>query len=164
MNCKRAKSRIALFVGDDLDIASKKELKAHLSACSPCRQYWQEMKSSLRVLHDPAGDVSDSPSDSVWPRVASRLPRRAPRQGHSRFHGWIAASSVVAACCVLVAYGITYQSPNTTHTLNVPGDVFGGFSSGSDDDGLKSRIKFEDDDANSPELRWHRELEKRRSR
>jgi hypothetical protein len=27
------------------------------------------------------------------------------------FNGWIAATSVAAACCVLVAYAVTYQSP-----------------------------------------------------
>jgi hypothetical protein len=165
MNCKRARTKIALFVGDDLDVAAKKDLKGHLSVCQPCRQYWQEMKTTLRALHNPWGDPGEGnpqPDKSLWPRLAARLPRRTPRQRQTPFNGWIAGGSVAAACCVLIAYAVTYQSPEPAPNLAVPATSFGlplqgaPVSGGMFDSpqryGTGPNV-FEDDDSNSPRTR-----------
>jgi len=158
-----------LVVGNDLDTAAKKELDAHLSACPPCRGYWQDMESSMYVLRDPAAAVSEQPHNSVWPRVASRLPRRAPKHSYAPFRGWMAAASVALACSVLVAYGVTYQSPGASQPFAVPGQMIGGLPSETNDGvhwkaGAPSPRDFfgdENEDSQSREFRSHRDLDLR---
>jgi hypothetical protein len=130
MKCKSARTKIALWAGNDLDASGKRELKSHLSACEPCRGYWREMKSSMHALHEPAvvepavrapGMAEHEPAfNSLWPRISSRMPRRARLPKQHRFNGWAAAASVAAACCVLVAYAVTYNPPLSHNDYAVP--------------------------------------------
>lgn len=108
MNCKSAKTRIALWAGNDLEAAGKREVKAHLADCQPCREYWQEMKVSMQALHAPANAPTGAEQPSLWPKISSRLPKRVRKPRQTRFNGWAAAASVAAACMVLVAYAVNY--------------------------------------------------------
>jgi len=110
MNCKRAKLQIALSVGSDLDKVRERELKRHLAKCPPCRNYRVKLKQSLQVLHEPRVVSQPSVKESIWPRLEGRLRARSANQSLSRFNGWIAGGAVAAACCVLVAYAVTYPS------------------------------------------------------
>ncbi|MEX0718176.1 MAG: zf-HC2 domain-containing protein [Planctomycetaceae bacterium] len=116
MHCKRAKTEIALWVGNDLDAVSIGRLQRHLAICPSCREHWQGMTSSLRALHDSGDSLlldelhepKRAPSPpSVWPAVAVRLASPDFQGPAGRFNGWIPAIAVAAIFLAMVSIANT---------------------------------------------------------
>jgi len=111
MSCKQFKSQIALWVGNDLDDSSVGSVQRHLAVCDDCRRHWQAMKSCFKSLQRPRDEPPQVEHRALWPRMAPRIAQIENARQRQRFNGWAAAASVIAACCVLVTYAITYQPP-----------------------------------------------------
>lgn len=109
MNCKRARTEIALLVGDDLDDASRRTVERHVSECPDCRDFRREMQTILETLYDlPAAEEERAAHDSVWPSVSSRLNTfDASKHRRSRFNGWAVALSVAAMVLAMVSLSQT---------------------------------------------------------
>lgn len=103
-DCRQAKSEIALKAGGDaVDPAVSALLEAHLTECSQCRGYLSGMTVSLESLQTCAADsVSPALSRSLWPSVASRLPRREPMTVAARFNLWVPTAATAAACAAMI--------------------------------------------------------------
>ena len=112
MNCKRARSEIALWVGNDLDEVAEAKLEQHLAECHHCRKNWREMQASLSTLREPNYDSYRSQYDSVWPRLSAQLPSREEIRRAERFNGWLPAVTVVAACLMMATFSM----------MNLPGE------------------------------------------
>lgn len=126
MFCRRARRDIALYIGDDLDDASKRRLKRHLAACPRCRAHYQQVKASLSPLYerdDSAPEPADD-HDSIWPGMIIRLPAVEKQREAPRFNGWLPAMAVAASCLAIVVFART--------------DHFGGGARGADAAGLHS--------------------------
>ena len=106
MNCKRARSEIALWVGNDLDEEAEAKLEQHLAECHHCRKYLREMQASLSTLREPNHDSYRSQFDSVWPRLSTQLPSREKIRRAERFNGWLPAATVVAACLMMATFSM----------------------------------------------------------
>jgi hypothetical protein len=114
MNCKRAKTAIALWVGDDLDASSVNDLQSHLAECPVCRDRWLDMRRSLDVLHRVETPIDDrGQSGNIWPSVAARILRRNQARQPQDFNGWVPALAVSAAC-LAIAVIITDLAPRST--------------------------------------------------
>ncbi len=108
-------SRIALFVGGDLDDESTAELQRQLASCPEARSCHGEMYESLAALHecrdrDGGGRSGDS---SLWPQLESRL--RTPRRRGSleSLQPWVPAMTVAALVLALLTVA-TSPSPRTS--------------------------------------------------
>ncbi len=144
MNCKRARSEIALWVGDDLDQSARHELERHLAECPSCRDHRNRMRASLDMLYgaedsvDTSGDSVASTHDSLWPGLSGRLELRDEARKASRFNGWVASLSLAAMVLAMVAlsqnlarplpnsgdidrdFSAAHQSPDGSHAVKVP--------------------------------------------
>lgn len=115
MNCKRAKSLIALCVGGDLDKANTQLMRQHVDQCPACREYGDNLRESLSVLQE-LNVVERSPDESCWPRVAAQLRQQRPAViadpwSPTRF--LVPLLGVAAAAIVVVSFVIAPGSDPT---------------------------------------------------
>jgi hypothetical protein len=105
MNCTRAKSEIALWVGGDVDNRDTEQLRRHVALCSECREYRSRMAGSLRVLQEPATPAAYNLHDSVWPNVQSRLSVQSQVEADraERLNRWLPAAAIAVACLAVIA-------------------------------------------------------------
>ncbi|MBT4865249.1 MAG: zf-HC2 domain-containing protein [Planctomycetaceae bacterium] len=105
MNCTRARSEIALWVGGDVDEREAVQLQRHLALCPECRAYRCRMKGSLQMLQEPASPTAYNLHDSVWPNVESRLSvqSRVEADRVERLNRWLPAAAIAAACLAVIA-------------------------------------------------------------
>lgn len=123
MNCKQAKSQIALWVGNDLDEADLPELKRHVAQCVCCEGYCAQMQAGLDVLQQ-ADEMPHLPMQgSLWPRVAASIHARGLSPRAHRFNGWVPAAAVAAACVAILLSAL--QRPVERRPEAILTDVFG---------------------------------------
>jgi hypothetical protein len=101
MNCKQAKSQVALLIGNDLEPAALADVRSHLGQCVSCRQHFEKLSSCLEVLQTPPR--GDNPEDeSLWPKLSVRLASPNAGQKPHRLNGWAPTLAVAAACTVML--------------------------------------------------------------
>lgn len=130
MHCKRAKTEIALWVGNDLDAASIGRLQRHLATCPGCRDHWHGMTSSLRALHDSSDSLLNEPPPgerrrcSVWSAVSVRLASPGFQGSAGRFNGWVPAIAVAAIFLAMVTIANTARiTPMSIDPRVVPAET-----------------------------------------
>ena len=104
MNCRQARTTIALCVGEDLaGRQQREELKRHLAACPPCRDHYRQLKKTIRVLENADRDPTYDAADSLWPQLANRIQQQqTSRFSKARFNGWPPFVAMTAACALLI--------------------------------------------------------------
>lgn len=130
MNCRHARSDLALVVGHDLtDTHRREELRRHVARCPGCRSHYKRLKESLRVLEDADRAPTYDAADSLWPELSSRIQRRsAAGSPSSRFNGWLPFVAVTAASALLVVMMDSRPAPQSPLPVApVARDVFGPF-------------------------------------
>jgi hypothetical protein len=127
MNCRHARSDLALWVGQDLtDKQRRDELRRHVARCPECRSHYKRLKDSLRVLEDADRSPTYEAADSLWPELSNRIQRRAAQHGPaSRFNGWLPFVAVTAASALLVVAMETRPAPQPSFSVApIPRDFF----------------------------------------
>jgi hypothetical protein len=121
MNCKQAKEKLALLIGNDLDASEVGEVQKHLGQCTGCRQHLQRLSSCLEVLQVPAAGAFRAEEESLWPRISVRLASPSAGQKPHRLSGW-GPTLAVAAACSLMFWVASYQfGGNPLPTFSAPG-------------------------------------------
>jgi hypothetical protein len=108
MNCKQAKEKLALLIGNDLDASAIAEVQKHLVQCAGCREHLQRLSSCLEVLQVPAAGAFHADGESLWPRISVRLASPSAGQRPHRLSGW-APTLAVAAACTAMFWVASYQ-------------------------------------------------------
>jgi hypothetical protein len=101
MNCKQAKEKLALLIGNDLDASEIGEVQKHLGQCTGCREHLQRLSSCLEVLQVPAAGAFRADEESLWPRISVRLASPSAGQKPHRLSGWGPTLAVAAACAAM---------------------------------------------------------------
>jgi len=120
MNCKQAKGKLALLIGNDLDASSVGEIQQHLGQCAGCREHLQQLSSCLEVLQVPAAGAFRADGESLWPRISVRLASPSAGQKPHRLNGWAPTLAVAAACTAMFWVASRQFVPNSP-----AGGVFG---------------------------------------
>jgi hypothetical protein len=101
MNCKQARGKLALMIGNDLDVSAVGNVQKHLSQCADCREHLQQLSSCLEALQVPSAGVFPAEGESLWPRISTRLASPTAGQKPHRLSGWAPTLSVAAACAAM---------------------------------------------------------------
>jgi hypothetical protein len=101
MNCKQAKTQVALLIGNDLEPAALAEVRNHLGQCAGCRQHFERLASCLEVLQAPPR-AYNAEEVSLWPKLSARLASPNAGQKPHRLNGWAPTLVVAAACTAMV--------------------------------------------------------------
>lgn len=118
MNCREAKTELALLVGNDLpDPADREALKRHVSTCPTCRAQYRQLKQAFSVLEQSEKECTYETRDSLWPAVSARLTKRRS-EPQLNLRKWWPLGSFLAAC-LLVAF---FLQPIQQHPENRPID------------------------------------------
>ena len=100
MNCKQAKSQVALLIGNDLEPAALADVRHHLGQCVSCRQHFDKLSSCLEVLQSPPRGFNLE-DESLWPKLSVRLASPTAGQKPHRLNGWAPSLAVAAACTAM---------------------------------------------------------------
>src|ERR1700677_1853985 len=101
MNCKQARGKLALLIGNDLDVSAIAEVQKHVIQCAGCRERLQRLSSCLEVLQVPAAATFLGDGESLWPRISVRLASPTAGQKPHRLSGWAPSLAVAAACTAM---------------------------------------------------------------
>jgi hypothetical protein len=101
MNCKQARGKLALLIGNDLDGSAMQDVQKHLGECSGCRGHLKQLSSCLEVLQVPAVANFGTGGESLWPNLSVRLASPSAGQKPHRMNGWASTLAVAAACTVM---------------------------------------------------------------
>lgn len=123
MDCRRAKTGLALWVGDDLPEATVVvALQRHVARCPACASYLRQLQASHEALRStqPTSPVFVS---SVWPQVRATIVRREKESRVARFNGWIPAVAMAATVLVIVGVSVGPQvgSPQQAPSVGFQG-------------------------------------------
>jgi hypothetical protein len=116
MNCKQAKGKLALLIGNDLDVSAVGEIQKHLGQCAGCREHLQQLSSCLEVLQVPAAGAFRQDGESLWPRISVRLASPSAGQKPHRLSGWAPTLAVAAACTAMLWLGSWQFAGNSGNT------------------------------------------------
>jgi hypothetical protein len=151
MNCKQAKTQLALLIGNDLEPAALQEVRNHVSQCVGCRQHFEQLSSALEVLQAPPRSWNPE-HESLWPKLSARLASPTAGQKPHRLSGW-APSLAVAAACVAMFWVVSSQWPGESAPLSngiqIQAQPIGGPPS-FDRENLPNRNGFESRTRRSP--------------
>lgn len=139
MNCRQAKSELALWVGGDLTESSALELERHVAVCPSCRTLREGLSAShtalqaaaaapvLRPAHEEsttarreANRPRPASDSSIWPAVSARI-TRSEQSRSQRFNGWVPAMAVSAAC-VAILFVAAQNATQSTRGFRSPDD------------------------------------------
>src|SRR5579872_3777808 len=101
MNCKQAKTQVALLIGNDLEPAATADVRNHLGQCVSCRQHFEKLSSCLEVLQAPPRGFNPE-EESLWPKLSVRLASSSAPQKPHRLNGWAPSLAVAAACTAML--------------------------------------------------------------
>ena len=111
MNCKQAKTQVALLIGNDLEPAALQEVRNHLGQCVGCRQHFERLSSCLEVLQTPPRSWN-ADDESLWPKLSARLASPNAGQKPHRLSGWAPTLAVAAACTAMFWVASSHWSAN----------------------------------------------------
>lgn len=100
INCRTTRRLLALWAGNDLEERESRRAERHLAVCPPCREAWEQLKRSQRVLDR----VRPAPADdarldvSLWPAVARQVRVIDATSVAPNWRGWLPAGALAAAC------------------------------------------------------------------
>jgi hypothetical protein len=114
MTCDELDARLDEFVDGTLDAAAAQEVRAHLAACSACRESERRLRELL--VHAAALARSVEPPRDLWPGIASRIERSSG--------GWRLAWGMAALAAALVI-GVAMWTAlrpgrGSVHTVEIP--------------------------------------------
>ncbi|QDU37614.1 hypothetical protein Mal4_19290 [Maioricimonas rarisocia] len=103
MNCREARTDIPLWLGHDLDDASRCEvLRRHVATCPDCRKYCKKVQSALSMLEQADSESTYISSDSLWPQLSERLETSKSSRSKNVSEKWLPAIAMTAACSLLL--------------------------------------------------------------
>ena len=119
MNCKQAKTHVALLIGNDLEPAALADVRNHLGQCVSCRQHFEKLSSCLEVLQAPPRGYSPE-EESLWPKLSVQLASPTTGQKPHRLNGWAPSLAVAAACTAMFWIASKHWSPTGSVEQAVP--------------------------------------------
>lgn len=104
MNCRTARQKIALWVGNDLASSEVESVEEHVDECADCQRHVEELLSSSDVLVAfNADSIRAGKRDSIWPYLQDRLRTCENRFSVRDFGFRIAGVTAILAASFAVA-------------------------------------------------------------
>ena len=119
--CAWTRTRLGLFVGDDLIGPERREVERHLISCAKCRTQLEKHEESFSALRAVAGAgpvLSDA--TSVWPALERQI--RESRHTAPIFWGWTRSALALAATLALASLAVLAPRAQFDQNRNKAGD------------------------------------------
>ncbi len=103
-HCAKNRNRLALLADRDSSEELPEDVRRILANCPTCREHYELLCTAMNSLRQVQECESGRLEESLWPRLAHRLPE--PRTRTSRYHEWkqkfVPVFSVTTACLALL--------------------------------------------------------------
>lgn len=106
MNCRTARRKIRLLVGNDLSQNDIEPVQEHIAECVPCRQHVEDMLDSSDVLVTHSAEALSQRKTSVWESVVEQLPPQPETTTVPERRQIRRSILMVAAVVVITAIGV----------------------------------------------------------
>jgi len=123
MNCRTARRKSALLVGDDLSQTEATELMDHLRDCADCESHHQELLASADVLVACNGNSVGRDRESIWPDVRASVEVMETAQAPGRrssSSSLMVAAVTVCVVAVAVAPELFRSAAPSTGAMSIP--------------------------------------------
>lgn len=108
-SCRKTRRLLALSAGSDHEGRECASVDRHLAVCPQCREVWQGLQRSQRVLERVSAEpAAGSPSSSalkpvsIWPGVRRHLQAIDDEAVAPDWRGWLPSGALAAACLAIV--------------------------------------------------------------
>lgn len=107
MNCREARTEIALHLGHDESLPTDwEQARRHLTICPACRVHYRDLKAAMAVLDAADVEPTYEVRHSLWPKISEQLANPSlptPRRM------WAPVISFTIAC--LLFLGVWWNPP-----------------------------------------------------
>lgn len=141
LKCRRMRKLLALWVGNDLDASQQFSARRHLVECPPCRDYWQQLQATQKVIEMGRSAPEDTEQRSLWPALQLQLAAPMPASMWRQQQGWIPTGALAAAC--LAVWFAAGNSPAFTQSGRVEQNWFHGSAALPARPTLGSKLEFD---------------------
>lgn len=101
--CRKIRRLLSLFLTDDLDETTARQVRLHLTGCAGCRGRSAELVRSQAALESLRLAEREDRQSSLWPELSVRIARL--RLGDGAVKGWIRVGALAAACLAVYVWG-----------------------------------------------------------
>jgi len=104
MNCRIARRRIPLLIGNDLSPKEAEPVEEHVADCDSCQRHVEDLLNSSDALMVYGAEALNQRKTSVWNNVSEQLPERPETPARTR--SGVQSVLMVAAVLGIMALGI----------------------------------------------------------
>ena len=110
MKCRRADPLFSAAWEDELTVAERETLEAHIERCAACRASYDGFVRVMEAVQEmPRTEVTSDFTDGVWSRIRAAGATAAKPRAARVSGGWLVASfrmAAAAAACLAVVVGV----------------------------------------------------------
>jgi len=104
MSCHDFQQKLALLVGDELEVNEAVAARRHIAQCPTCRETLQGLTDSRTVMRFVSETPTEISGESLWPRLRAQISPATlvpPRRGYP---SWMPTATLAAACVALLIF------------------------------------------------------------
>jgi hypothetical protein len=130
-SCRKTRRLLALSAGSDLEGRECASAQRHLAVCPRCREVWQGLVRSQRVLERVSAEPAPGrlapgvlKPASIWPGIQRHLQTIDAEVLAPDWRGWLPSGALAAACLAIVMValpdppgGVNTAGPDSPMTI-----------------------------------------------
>lgn len=104
MSCHDFQHKLALLVGDELEVNEAVTARRHIAQCPACREALQGLTDSRTIMRVVSETPTEIRGDSLWPRLRAQISPATVLQTRRGYPSWVPTATLAAACVALLIF------------------------------------------------------------
>ena len=104
MSCHDFQHKLALLVGDELEVNEAVAARRHIAQCPACREALQGLTDSRTIMRVVSETPTEIRGDSLWPRLRAQISPATVLQTRRGYPSWMPTATLAAACVALLIF------------------------------------------------------------
>ncbi|TWU06602.1 hypothetical protein CA54_49990 [Symmachiella macrocystis] len=104
MSCHDFQHKLALLVGDELEVNEAVAARRHIAQCPVCREALQDLTDSRTIMRVVSETPTEIRGESLWPRLRAQISPATVLQTQRGFPSWLPTATLAAACVALLIF------------------------------------------------------------
>jgi anti-sigma factor RsiW len=104
MSCHDFQQKLALLVGDELEVNEAVTARRHIAKCPACREALQGLTDSRTIMRVFSETPTEISGESLWPRLRAQISPATLVQQRRGYPSWMPTATLAAACVALLIF------------------------------------------------------------
>ncbi len=119
MSCHDFQHKLALLVGEELEVDEAIAARRHTAQCPACRETLKQLSESWTALRAVGETPTEVKGGSLWPRVRAQVFPATVGRPQRDYPSWMPTATLAAACVALLIFvGSTPMLDNHAETAS----------------------------------------------